>query len=77
MIENRRGLAIFSHIMLGLGILTVLFPLYIAFVAATLSNTAVFQVPMTLIPGRYLWDNITTIWQHGVAQNSAPFGVML
>ncbi|KAB8312415.1 sn-glycerol-3-phosphate ABC transporter permease UgpE [Erwinia endophytica] len=77
MIENRRGLAIFSHIMLGLGILTVLFPIYIAFVAATLSNTAVFQVPMTLIPGRYLWDNITTIWQHGVAQNSAPFGVML
>ncbi|MEW5291066.1 sn-glycerol-3-phosphate ABC transporter permease UgpE [Erwinia papayae] len=77
MIENRRGLDIFSHIMLVLGILTVLFPLWVAFVAATLSNSEVFQVPMTLIPGRYLWSNITAIWQHGVAQNGAPFGLML
>ncbi len=77
MIENRRGLDIFSHIMLGLGILTVLFPLYVAFVAATLNNSEVFQTPMTLIPGGSLWNNITFIWQHGVAQNSAPFGVML
>ncbi|WP_034917688.1 sn-glycerol-3-phosphate ABC transporter permease UgpE [Erwinia sp. 9145] len=77
MIENRRGLDIFSHIMLLLGALTVLFPLYIAFVAATLDNSEVFQVPMTLIPGRHLWDNVVTIWRNGVAQNSAPFGVML
>ncbi|WP_261642555.1 sn-glycerol-3-phosphate ABC transporter permease UgpE [Erwinia mallotivora] len=77
MIENRRGLDIFSHIMLVLGILTVLFPLWVAFVAATLSDSEVFQVPMTLIPGRYLWSNITAIWQHGVAQNGAPFGLML
>ncbi|MEM6161206.1 sn-glycerol-3-phosphate ABC transporter permease UgpE [Erwinia sp. P6884] len=77
MIENRRGLDIFSHIMLGLGILTVLFPLYVAFVAATLSNEEVFQVPMTLIPGTHLLDNIAEIWHNGVAQNSAPFGVML
>lgn len=49
MIENRRGLDIFSHIMLALGILTVLFPLYVAFVAATLDNEAIYNVPMTLI----------------------------
>jgi len=77
MIENRRGLTIFSHIMLGLGVLTVLFPLYVAFVAATLSNSEVFQVPMPLIPGHALWDNISAIWQHGVAQNTAPFGKIL
>lgn len=77
MIENRRGLTIFSHTLLGLGILTVLFPLYVAFVAASLSNSEVFQVPMTLIPGAHLLDNMAHIWQHGVAQNSAPFGRML
>ncbi|WP_067699962.1 MULTISPECIES: sn-glycerol-3-phosphate ABC transporter permease UgpE [unclassified Erwinia] len=77
MIENRRGLTIFSHIMLVVGVLTVLFPLYVAFVAATLNNSEVFQVPMTLIPGQHLWDNIVDIWHNGVAQNSAPFGVML
>ncbi|WP_312043153.1 sn-glycerol-3-phosphate ABC transporter permease UgpE [Erwinia sp.] len=77
MIENRRGLALFSQIMLGLGALTVLFPLYVAFVAATLNNSEVFQVPMSLIPGHSLWHNVSFIWQHGVGQNSAPFGRML
>lgn len=50
MIENRRGLDIFSHVMLIVGILAVLFPLYVGFVAATLDNQEVFQAPMTLIP---------------------------
>lgn len=36
MIENRRGLTIFSHTLLITGILVILFPLYVAFVAATL-----------------------------------------
>ena len=44
MIENRRGLDIFSHVVLVLGILTILFPLYVAFVAATLDNDAVYNV---------------------------------
>jgi len=77
MIENRRGLSLFSHIMLALGALTVLFPLYVAFVAATLNDSEVFQVPMPLIPGGSLWHNVSTIWQHGPGQNSAPFGRML
>ncbi|RRZ89856.1 sn-glycerol-3-phosphate ABC transporter permease UgpE [Erwinia sp. 198] len=77
MIENRRGLALFSQIMLGLGALTVLFPLYVAFVAATLNDSEVFRVPMSLIPGHSLWHNVSFIWQHGVGQNSAPFGRML
>lgn len=77
MIENRRGLDIFSHVMLCLGILTVLFPLWIAFVAATLDNQQIFQVPMPLIPGSSLWDNIKTIWQQGVSSNSAPLSILL
>ncbi|CAK9886585.1 MAG: hypothetical protein XXXJIFNMEKO3_03030 [Candidatus Erwinia impunctatus] len=77
MIENRRGLDLFCHVMLGLGILTVLFPLYVAVIAATLSNSEIFQVPMSLIPGTHLWDNLGHIWHNGVGQNSAPFGVML
>lgn len=43
MIENRRGLTIFSHTMLILGIVVILFPLYVAFVAATLDNRAVLD----------------------------------
>jgi len=77
MIENRRGLTIFSHMMLILGILTILFPLYVAFVTATLDNVQVYQVPMTLIPGTHLWENIRTIWQQGVSSSSAPIGILL
>ncbi|MDF3006716.1 MAG: glycerol-3-phosphate transporter [Enterobacter kobei] len=77
MIENRRGLTIFSHVMLILGIAAILFPLYVAFVAATLNNQQVFETPMTLIPETHLLENIRTIWREGVGSNSAPFGVML
>ncbi|AUX91918.1 sn-glycerol-3-phosphate ABC transporter permease UgpE [Mixta gaviniae] len=77
MIENRRGLDIFSHLMLIAGILTILFPLWVAFVAATLDNQQVFQVPMTLIPGSQLWHNVREIWLHGVSSQSAPMSVLL
>ncbi|MCE0490188.1 sn-glycerol-3-phosphate ABC transporter permease UgpE [Pantoea sp. Mb-10] len=76
MIENRRGLDIFSHTLLVLGVLTIVFPLYVAFVAATLDNDAVYQVPMTLVPGSHLLENIVHIWTQGV-NGSAAFGTML
>ncbi|EUD06541.1 sn-glycerol-3-phosphate ABC transporter permease UgpE [Providencia alcalifaciens] len=77
MIEKNRGLSLFSHSMLILGILVILFPLYMAFVAATLDDKAVFDTPITLIPGTHLWENLTYIWNNGVAANSAPFWLML
>ncbi|MBH0740250.1 sn-glycerol-3-phosphate ABC transporter permease UgpE [Salmonella enterica] len=77
MIENRRGLTIFSHTMLILGIAVILFPLYVAFVAATLDDRAVFETPMTLLPGTQLLENIKTIWVNGVGVNSAPFWLMM
>ncbi|WP_312217065.1 sn-glycerol-3-phosphate ABC transporter permease UgpE [Pantoea vagans] len=77
MIENRRGLDLFSHIVLVLGVLTILFPLYVAFVAATLDNEPVYQVPMTLVPGTHLWENISRIWTHGVNGSGPAFGLML
>ncbi|HHR6405152.1 TPA: sn-glycerol-3-phosphate ABC transporter permease UgpE [Providencia alcalifaciens] len=77
MIEKNRGLSLFSHSMLILGILVILFPLYVAFVAATLDDKAVFDTPITLIPGTHLWENLTYIWNNGVAANSAPFWLML
>ncbi|WP_336797711.1 sn-glycerol-3-phosphate ABC transporter permease UgpE [Erwinia aphidicola] len=77
MIENRRGLDIFSHTLLFLGILTILFPLYVAFVAATLDNKAVYQVPMTLIPGSHLWENVRNIWLNGVNGSGTAFSLMM
>ncbi|MCI1876137.1 MAG: sn-glycerol-3-phosphate ABC transporter permease UgpE, partial [Serratia liquefaciens] len=71
------GLDIFSHVMLIIGVLVVLFPLYVAFVAATLDDKQVFQVPMTLIPGGHLWENISNIWQGGVGNLKVPFSLLL
>ncbi|MGU9756181.1 sn-glycerol-3-phosphate ABC transporter permease UgpE [Serratia marcescens] len=77
MIENRRGLDVFSHVMLIIGVLVVLFPLYVAFVAATLDDKQVFQVPMTQVPGGHLWENIRNIWQGGVGNLKVPFSLLL
>lgn len=77
MIENRRGLDVFSHVMLIIGVLVVLFPLYVAFVAATLDDKQVFQVSMTLVPGGHLWENIRNIWQGGVGNLKVPFSLLL
>lgn len=77
MIENRPGLTLFSHIMLIAGVAVVLFPLYVAFVTATLDINAVYDIPMTLIPGGHLWENLRAIWVNGVGSNSAPFWLML
>jgi sn-glycerol 3-phosphate transport system permease protein len=56
---------------------TILFPLYVAFVAATLDNNAVYETPMTLIPGTHLLENMKAIWINGVGVNSAPFWLMM
>lgn len=77
MIEHRPGLTIFSHTLLILGIAVIIFPLYVAVVAATLDNAAIYQTPMTLMPGGHLWHNLKSIWYHGVGASHAPFWRML
>ncbi len=49
----------------------------VAFVAATLDDRAVFETPMTLLPGTQLLENNKTIWVNGVGVNSAPFWLMM
>lgn len=77
MIENRRGLDIFSHVMLIMGVAIILFPLYIALVAATMDNRQVFQVPLSLIPGSHLWQNLSHVWLQGVGSQAVPFSRLL
>ncbi len=65
MIESNRTLAIFAHIILLLGVATVGFPLYYAFVGASLPIEEVLQVPMPLVPGGRLLENIGAAWDKG------------
>jgi sn-glycerol 3-phosphate transport system permease protein len=77
MIENRPLTNIFCHAVLILGVLFVAFPLYIAFVTATLSAQQASQVPLPIVPGSNLWANIVEVWGHGTGDFAFPFRQMM
>ncbi|MCF8178747.1 MAG: sn-glycerol-3-phosphate ABC transporter permease UgpE [Sulfuritalea sp.] len=78
MIENRRWLDILAHAILIIGILLVAFPLYVAFVASTLTLDEIITVPMPLLPGSHLWDNYSQALTAGSERGaSAPVGRMM
>lgn len=78
MVENRPWNTVLAHIVLILGVLMVAFPLYITFVASTLSLEQIVQVPMPLIPGDQLWANYSQVLTAGSTKGSgAPVGQMM
>src|SRR5207244_4483047 len=60
-------LTFFSHAMLLFGVAVVAFPVYLTFVASTLTATEVLDVPMRLIPGSHLLENYARVLGKGVA----------
>jgi sn-glycerol 3-phosphate transport system permease protein len=78
MVENRPVLAILRHVVLILGALVVLFPVWVAFVASTHPNAVLISQVTPLWPGDRLLENYGTILFDGVsAAGSAPVGLML
>ncbi|WP_233832269.1 sn-glycerol-3-phosphate ABC transporter permease UgpE [Paraburkholderia sp. ZP32-5] len=77
MIENRRGFDLFCHVVLLIGVALVVFPVYVAFCAATMSEHEVFTVPLSLVPSTHLLQNIATVWTQGTGNAAAPFNLML
>ena len=78
MIERRPGLTILRHVLLIAGVCIVMFPIYIAFVASTLSLDQVLTVPMQLWPGNHLIENYSAVVAHGSERgSSAPVGRMM
>ncbi len=61
MIERRPLLDLVSHLILLLGVATIAFPLYVAFVASTQAAQEVARAPMSLIPGPYFIDNYLAV----------------
>ena len=77
MIENRRGFDLFCHAMLIVGVAIIAFPVYVAFCAATMNEQQVFSVPLSLVPGTHLIENVVAVWTQGSGNAAAPFGRML
>jgi sn-glycerol 3-phosphate transport system permease protein len=77
MIENRKGFDLFCHLVLIAGVALVVFPVYVGFCAATMSEHEVFSVPLSLVPSTHLFENIADVWTHGTGNAASPFGRML
>jgi sn-glycerol 3-phosphate transport system permease protein len=78
MVENRRWLDILCHAVLIAGIALIAFPLYITFVASTLTHEEILRVPMPLLPGEHFWSNYSQVLLAGSnTAAAAPVGRMM
>jgi sn-glycerol 3-phosphate transport system permease protein len=78
MVENRPWLKFLSHAILIAGVALVAFPLYITFVASTLTLDQIVTVPMPLIPGDQFWANYSQVLTAGSQKGAAaPVGRMM
>ena len=78
MVENRPWLTVISHAVLIAGIAVIAFPLYVTFVASTLTLDQILQVPMPLVPGDRLWENYSKALTAGASgAAAAPVGRMM
>jgi sn-glycerol 3-phosphate transport system permease protein len=78
MVENRPWFDFLAHAILVLGVILVAFPLYVTFVASTLTYEEIVNVPMPLLPGDQLLKNYGQVLTSGSERgSSAPVGTML
>ena len=78
MVENRPWLDFLAHAVLIVGVVLVAFPLYVTFVASTLTYDQIITVPMPLLPGDQLIENYSKVLTSGSDKgSSAPVSTML
>ncbi len=77
MIENRPFSTFLAHLVLWIGVAIVALPLYVTFVASTLSAEQVLQSPISMIPGDQLLNNYKTVLFAGAGNQSAQVGRMM
>ena len=78
MVENRPWLNFFTHLILILGVVIVVFPVYVAFVASTQTAVEVEQAPMSLLPGAHMIENyMQVLFEGGGTASRAPVGRMM
>jgi len=65
MVEKTPVLDVFTYTALIFGIVLVGFPIIYAIIAATLTLEDVSRVPMSMIPGDQLFNNISEAWNRG------------
>ncbi|WP_428700506.1 sn-glycerol-3-phosphate ABC transporter permease UgpE [Stappia sp.] len=72
---EKRGLSVWlTHLGLIIGIAIICFPIYMAFVASTVTQPEIARPPMPLLPGGHLIENYTAALTRGV---NSPVLLML
>lgn len=66
MVENRPWVTIISHAVLILGVLTIAFPIWVTFVAATHDAVRMVQIPLPLTPGDQFFNNLDQALNRGI-----------
>jgi sn-glycerol 3-phosphate transport system permease protein len=78
MVERRPGLTILAHLVLVLGVLVVMLPLWVAFVASTHEPSALVSRLIPLWPGDRLVENYAQVLDQGIRTSGAiPVSQML
>ncbi len=66
MVEKRGRALWLTHVFMIFGVLVVFFPIWLAFVASTVTQSEIVSPPMPLLPGEHLWDNYKKALLSGV-----------
>jgi sn-glycerol 3-phosphate transport system permease protein len=69
-VENRPWLTLLAHAVLILGVVVVAFPVYVTFVASTLTLDQIISVPMPLLPGDQFLHNYSQVLAAGSTKGS-------
>jgi sn-glycerol 3-phosphate transport system permease protein len=71
MVENRPWLTLLSHAVLIAAVLVIAFPIYVTFVASTLTLDQIMSVPMPLVPGDQFFENYAQVLKAGSTKGSS------
>ena len=74
MVEKRGQSLWLTHALMIFGVLIIFFPIWLAFVASTVTQAEIVSPPMPLLPGEHFWDNYKRALFSGV---NVPVATML
>ena len=72
MVENRPWLSILTHLVLITGVVIVVFPVYLAFIASTHGSGDFMRGLVPLLPGPHMLENYGRMLTQGISTAGAP-----
>ncbi len=77
MVENRPFLNFLTHLVLIVGVVVVVFPVYLAFIASTRAESDFVTGVVPMLPGNFMFDNYGALLGAGASNAGAPPFLMM